>query len=243
MKVVAIIQARMGSTRLPGKILKEVNGKTLLEYQIERVQRSININEIIVATTTNETDDSIVRLCRKLGIACYRGSEQDVLGRYFEAATDYGANVIVRLTSDCPLIDPIIIDDVIHCYQSNQDLLDYCSNTIKRTFPRGLDVEVFSYEALENAHENAILDCDREHVTAYIYTNPAQFHLDGFEYKQDLSHYRWTVDTIEDLELIHKIIDALYPLNKEFLLQDVLNLLIENPGWNEINANVEQKKL
>ena len=243
MKVVAIIQARMGSTRLPGKILKEVNGKTLLEYQIERVQRSSNINEIIVATTTNETDEPIVRLCRNLGIACYRGSEQDVLGRYFEAATDYGANVVVRLTSDCPLIDPVIIDDVIQYYQSNQDLLDYCSNTIKRTFPRGLDVEVFSYEALENAHENAILDRDREHVTAYIYTNPAQFNLDGIEYKQDLSHYRWTVDTIEDLELIDKIIDALYPLNKEFLLQNVLNLLIENPSWNEINANVEQKKL
>jgi len=243
MKTLAIIQARMGSTRLPGKILKEVNGKTLLEYQIERIQRSEMIDDIVIATTKKEAEEPIIRLCKKLGISYYQGSEDDVLKRYYEVAIENKADTIVRLTSDCPLIDPNIMDDVIQHYIQNRNSIDYCSNTIERTFPRGLDVEVFSFKALEYAFENAVLSSDREHVTSFIYTNPNLFKVAGITNDIDLSQYRWTVDTIEDFELIANILDSLYPLKNDFLLKDVIKLLNENMHWNNINVNIEQKKL
>lgn len=243
MKTVAIIQARMGSTRLPGKILKEINGKSLLEYQIERIQRSKMIDDIVIATTNKEAEDPIIRLCMRLGISYFQGSEDNVLKRYYEAAMLNKADTIVRLTSDCPLIDPVIIDDVIKYYILNRNSIDYCSNTIERTYPRGLDVEVFSFVALEAAFHNAVLSRDIEHVTSYIYTNPNLFRVAGITNDIDLSQYRWTVDTIEDFELITNILGSLYPLNNEFLLKDVLNLLNGNTQWNNININIEQKKL
>ena len=243
MKTVAIIQARMGSTRLPGKILKEINGKSLLEYQIERIQRSKMIDDIVIATTNKEAEDPIIRLCMRLGISYFQGSEDNVLKRYYEAAILNKADTIVRLTSDCPLIDPVIMDDVIKYYILNRNSIDYCSNTIERTYPRGLDVEVFSFVALEAAFHNAVLSRDREHVTSYIYTNPNLFRVAGITNDIDLSQYRWTVDTIEDFELITNILGSLYPLNNEFLLKDVLNLLNGNTQWNNININIEQKKL
>lgn len=243
MKTVAIIQARMGSTRLPGKILKEVNGKSLLEYQIERIRRSKKIDDIIIATTNKEVDEPILRLCIKLGISYYRGSEDDVLKRYYEASLENKADTIVRLTSDCPLIDPLIIDEVIQHYVNNLKSFDYCSNTIKRTFPRGLDVEVFSFQALEYAFKNAVLSRDREHVTSFIYTNPNLFKVAGITSDVDLSQYRWTVDTTEDFELITKILCHLYPINNEFLLKDIIQLLNENTQWNKINENIVQKKI
>ena len=243
MKTVAIIQARMGSTRLPGKILKEINGKSLLEYQIERIQRSKIIDDIVIATTNKEAEDPIIRLCMRLGISYFQGSEDNVLKRYYEAAILNKADTIVRLTSDCPLIDPVIMDDVIKYYILNRNSIDYCSNTIERTYPRGLDVEVFSFVALEAAFHNAVLSRDREHVTSYIYTNPNLFRVAGITNEIDLSQYRWTVDENEDFILIKKILKNLYIVNKEFLLKDIIQLLKENPEWNEINAKIEQKKL
>lgn len=243
MKVAAIIQARMGSTRLPGKILKTVNGKTLLEYQIERVNQAKSIDQIIIATTLKESEQPIVELCEKIGIDYYRGSELDVLSRYYEAAQKFGVDVIVRLTSDCPIIDPEVIDKVVNQYLNNQSSVDYLSNTLERTYPRGLDTEVFSFVALNKAYHEAVLLRDKEHVTAYFYTNPDFFKLQGLKSGRKYGNYRWTVDTEEDFELIQHILRELYNPNKLFLLEDVIKLLKDHPEWNEINSHIEQKKL
>lgn len=243
MKVAAIIQARMGSTRLPGKILKTVNGKTLLEYQIERVRRAKLIDEIIIATTTKESDDSIVQLCQQLSIPYYRGSEDDVLSRYYEAAINNNVQVIVRLTSDCPIIDPEIIDQTIRAYIESDNTVDYVSNTLERTFPRGLDTEVFPFNVLKEAFELSNEIIYREHVTSFIYSNPDKFKLKNVPSSRDYSEHRWTVDTEEDFILIKNILEALYPVNKEFKLEDIIKLLNENPEWKEINSHIEQKKI
>jgi spore coat polysaccharide biosynthesis protein SpsF len=242
-KVAAIIQARVGSTRLPGKVLKKVLGKTLLEYQIERVKRAKAIDEIIIATTTKESDDQIVQLCQQLSIPYYRGSEEDVLSRYYEAATKFNVDVVVRLTSDCPIIDPNVIDKVVEHYLENKDRYDYVSNTLTRTYPRGLDTEVMSYEVLKRVHEEAKELVYREHVTAYIYHHPDQFRLCNVSNEKDESKHRWTVDTEEDFLLIKNILETLYPINPLFTLEDVIQILRDKPEWVEINAHIEQKKL
>jgi spore coat polysaccharide biosynthesis protein SpsF len=243
LRVVAIIQARMGSTRLPGKILFKVLNKTLLEYQLERVKKSTLVDEIVVATTIQKNDDVIVKLCEQLNVSVFRGSEEDVLSRYYGAATEYKADVIVRLTSDCPIIDHNIIDLVIHTYIENIDVVDYVSNTLERTFPRGYDTEVFSYLSLQKSNFNAIMPSQREHVTSFLYSNPEIYCLKNVFNVVDQSNYRWTVDTIEDFELIKKIITRLYPVNQEFTLHDSLQLFKKNVEWGMINAHVEQKKI
>lgn len=243
MKVAAIIQARMGSTRLPGKILKKVLNKTLLEYQIERVKRSKTLNEIIIATTTKESDSPIVELCEKLSIPVYRGSEENVLSRYYEAASEFNVDVIVRLTSDCPIIDPEVIDKVVNSYLNQLNEYDYVSNTLIRTYPRGLDTEVFSYEALKEAFMNADNKVFKEHVTAYIYSNREKFRLLNIENNLDLSQYRWTVDTEEDFELIRNIIRSMYRENPHFSMGDILLKYEKNPDWHHINSHIEQKKV
>jgi spore coat polysaccharide biosynthesis protein SpsF len=242
-KVATIIQARMGSTRLPGKVLKKVLGKTLLEYQIERVKRAKTIDEIIIATTTKENDDPIAQICQQLSIPYYRGSEEDVLSRYYEAATKFNVDVVVRLTSDCPIIDPNIIDKVVEHYLENKDRYDYVSNTLTRKYPRGLDTEVMSYEVLKRVHEEAKELVYREHVTAYIYHHPDQFRLCNVSNEKDESKHRWTVDTEEDFILIKNILETLYPINPLFTLEDVIRILQDKPEWVEINAHIEQKKL
>lgn len=241
MKVVAIIQARMTSTRLPGKVLKEVMDKKLLEYQLERVKCSKLIDEIIVATTINESDSPIVELCRQLDVAFYRGSEEDVLERYYEASKESNADVIVRLTSDCPLIDPEIIDLVINQYLSCD--FDYVSNTQERTFPRGMDTEVFSANLLKIAYIHGTKEYEREHVTPYFYMNKNQFTIGQVKSEHDNSSFRLTVDTKEDLELITILLEKLYPINKNFDLAAILRLLRSNPSLTSINAHIEQKKL
>jgi spore coat polysaccharide biosynthesis protein SpsF len=242
LKVIAIIQARMNSTRLPGKVVKKVLGKTLLEYQIERVRRAKLISEIVVATTTNDGDEPILDICRQLGLAYYRGSEHDVLARYHGAATAFKTDAIVRLTSDCPLIDPQTIDRVIAYYWKHQLLFDYVSNIAKRTYPRGMDTEVFSAKALRIAYQEATALHDREHVTPFIYNHPGRFRLGSVQYERNLSHHRFTVDTTEDLQLITNILEALYPTNPQFTLEDILEVLDKRPEWCEINALVSQKQ-
>ncbi len=243
MKRVAILQARMGSTRLPGKILKPILGKPMLAYQLERLQRCRHIDQLIVASTIIPADDPLATFCEALAIPLYRGSEQDVLARYHDAAIHTAADVIIRLTGDCPLIDPAVVDAVIETYQNTQPEADYVSNTLERTFPRGLDVEVFSSAVLEKAHKHATEPHEREHVTPYIYRHPAQFRLRQYRQTQCYSHLRWTVDTPEDFELVEKVITALYPSNPDFSQADVLELLDKNPTWASINAHVEQIKL
>ena len=243
MKRVAILQARMGSTRLPGKILKPILGKPMLAYQLERVQRCHNIDQLIVASTINPADNPLASFCEALAIPLYRGSEQDVLDRYHNAAIQTAADVIIRLTGDCPLIDPGVVDAVIELYQNAQPAADYVSNTLERTFPRGLDVEVFSSIALETAHKRALESHEREHVTPYIYRHPERFELRQYRQTQDYNRLRWTVDTPEDFELIEKVITALYPSSPAFSQADVLDLLDKNPTWASINAHVEQVKV
>lgn len=241
MTVTAIIQARMGSSRLPGKILKEVNGKALLLHQIERLRQSTMINQLIVATTTESIDDEIVTLCETNGILFYRGSENDVLERYYKAWENFGGNTVVRLTSDCPLIDPKVVDETINYYKNNQ--FDYVSNTIERTFPRGLDTEVFSSNALKIIYEEASLARDREHVTAYMYTNPTKFKIGSYKGATDYSKYRWTVDTEEDFQLIKNIFEAYHGNENQLNLLNVVQLMEENPQWFYINDFIEQKKI
>lgn len=239
MKVVAIIQARMSSTRLPGKVLKEVNNETLLEHMLKRVKKSTKIDEIIVATTILESDDRIIDLCSKIGMKAYRGSEENVLSRYYETAKANHAEVIVRLTSDCPVIDPVVIDHCIELYQKNK--CDYLSNSLERSYPRGMDVEVFSFKALETAYFNAKEMFELEHVTPYIYLNPKLFKLNKVKYSSDNSQYRLTVDTKEDLELVSWVIKSFDDSN--YTLEAILDLLKSNPEKALINAHIEQKKL
>jgi len=243
MNITAIIQARMTSTRLPGKVLKTVLGKPLLEYQIERVRRSTFIDDIVIATTTNDTDDPIVEFCKRIEMKYYRGSEEDVLSRYYETAVENHSDIIIRLTSDCPIIDTNVMDQVIQYYMEHQDQYDYVSNTLIRSYPRGMDTEVFSFKVLEQAYMNASKTYEREHVTPYIYQHPDQFRIKAIKHETDYSQHRWTVDTPEDFDLIKRIIEVLYPINPTFTMNDIIELLNENLDWVKINAHIEQKKL
>lgn len=240
-KRLILIQARMNSARLPGKVLKPVLGKPLLAYELERLTRVRLADEIVVATTVHPSDDAIVDFCRASGVSFYRGSEEDVLSRFYEAAKNYSANTIVRVTADCPLIDPGTIDRVIHFFAEGG--YDYASNVLRRTFPRGMDVEVFTFAALETTHNESKTSPEREHVTPFIYNRPERFRLGGIQHPSDESGYRWTVDTPEDFSLIEKILTALYPSKPSFDLADLLELAAGHPEWSEINRQVKQKVL
>ncbi|MFB7141783.1 cytidylyltransferase domain-containing protein [Gottfriedia sp. NPDC056225] len=242
MKVVAIIQARMGSTRLPGKVLLKVLNKPLLAYQIERVKRAKLIDEIIVATTTNELDLEIVNFCEFMSISCYRGSEDDVLSRYFEAASLYNADLIVRLTSDCPLIDPTIIDKVINEFILNMHHIDYASNTVQRSFPIGMDIEVMSFSLLKTINQLQLPESYREHVTPFIYRSQ-KYTIRQIVQKVNKSHIRLTVDTPEDFKLISTIIEEIYPINPFFTLQELYDLFERKPELLTINHHIKQKQI
>ena len=206
MRRIAIIQARMGSTRLPGKVLMDIGGKTMLERVISRTQRAALVDKVVVATTTKKEDDRIVALCKRLHIDFCRGSENDVLDRYMSAASAYGADIIVRITSDCPFIADTVIDEVIA--ELIERKADYASNTLRRTFPKGLDVEAFTYNAFLTAWAYADTSYQHEHVTPYFYEHRESFELASVELPLGLggySHHRWTVDTKEDLEFVRKV--------------------------------------
>ena len=235
-----IVQARMNSSRLSGKVLKTVLGKTLLEYQLERLNRVVNVDKIIVATTDQSIDDSIVELCDRLSISTCRGSELDVLRRYAEAAQMYGSSTVVRITSDCPLIDPALINRTIDFYRSSG--LDYVS--IDHTvYPRGMDIEVFSRDMLDTANHKAIQPTEREHVTPYFYQNPELFSIGTYTEAIQASQYRLTVDTPEDFQLIQVLLENIYPENNTFSLYDVLAYLQDNPKLIDINKHIQQKTL
>jgi spore coat polysaccharide biosynthesis protein SpsF len=239
--IVAIIQARMGSTRLPGKVMKELQGKSVLQHVIDRVSKVNALNEIIIATTKHPIDDVIVDEALKAGATVYRGSEEDVLSRYYEAALESHADIIIRITSDCPLIDPILLSEILEFYRHNK--YDYVSNTLRRTYPRGLDVEVFSFSSLKKACDEAQHSEYREHVTPYIYNNSETFKIHDFSSRENFSQYRWTLDTIEDWILIKEIYDALYKNNEVFSWKEAVELMEQKPYLTEINAHVEQKKI
>lgn len=242
-RIILILQARMGATRLPGKIFKEVLDKPLLAYELERLRRVKKVNEIVIATTTNPKDQPVVDFCHLEQVPLFRGSEEDVLDRYYQAAKSFNADVVIRVSGDCPLIDPEIIDQVIDFYFANYPKYQYVSNTLERTYPRGLDVEIFSFNALEKAAKEAKRPEEREHVTLYIYRHPEMFSLGNVPYSSNESHHRWTVDTPEDYQLIAKILEAIYPEKPNFTTQNILELLKMHPEWNEINSHIQQKPI
>lgn len=241
MKTCIIVQGRMASTRLPGKVLKTILGKPLLQYQSERLKRVELANEIVVATTADNTDQPIEELCRRLFLPCFRGSMEDVLERYYKAATRHHADIVVRITGDCPLIDPSLVNQMIQYYLKRHLEYEYVSNVMTRSYPRGMDCEIFSYQLLERMHKEAKEPQDREHVTLFIRRQPHQFRVATISSSVDCSSYRLTVDTQEDFELIKKIIETLYPHNPNFSWKDCVALLKKNPYWVNLNAHVEQR--
>lgn len=203
MKTVAIIQARMASTRLPNKVLADVEGRPMLARVVSRVRAARRVDDVVVATSTNPQDDAVAAFCEAEGVACFRGSESDVLDRYYQAAGSVGAELIVRITADCPLHDPAVIDAVVARF--DPATTDYVSNAIERTFPDGLDTEAFSMAALERAWREAEWTSEREHVTSYIWKHPDRFRLAQVTQDRDLSGLRWTVDEPRDLAFVREV--------------------------------------
>lgn len=242
MNTVAIIQARLGSTRLPGKALLDIGGQTMLARTVQRVARARTLNGVVVATTTQQADEQIVAEARRLGVSCSRGSEGDVLSRYAQTARECDVDVIVRITSDCPLIDPWIIDLVVAVFHASWPRVDYASNTLVRTYPRGLDAEVFSRHALERADREATLLYQREHVTPYFYEYPELFALLPVMGRLDCNRHRWTVDTSEDLQFVREVYARLGAC-QEFDWRDVLMLLDDEPSLIDRNRHIRQKAL
>jgi spore coat polysaccharide biosynthesis protein SpsF len=233
-KVVGIVQARTGSSRLPGKVLKVVCGRTLLEHQMERMLRARSLAEIAIATSIASSDDVIEDLAHSHGWAIYRGAEHDVLARYAAAAAAFGADPIVRMTMDCPLIDPTVIDRVVEAYRDGP--YDFVANNLEPTFPHGLDLEVFSRGALEIADREASKAFEREHVSPFIRDRPEQFRLANVAAPRDLHRLRWTVDYPEDLEFVRVVYASLYREGSFFTTEDVLELLDQNPAIGRLNA-------
>lgn len=241
MRTVAIVQARMGSTRLPGKVLKALGDRTVLGHVIHRLQAIVELSDITIATTTSLEDDKLVAEAKKYGVRYYRGSESDVLSRYFGAAVECKSDNIVRITSDCPVIDPVVTADVIRFFIKQQ--ADYASNGLERSFPRGLDTEVFTMDSLTRAYRHAEQEFQREHVTPYLYQNPHLFILKSYINPVNYSQYRWTLDTEEDWAVINEIYKNLYQPGKIFLWQDIVKLMEDCPRIPLLNVHVEQKKL
>lgn len=239
MTVTAIIQARMNSRRLPEKVMKEISGKAMLWYVVKRLEYSKKVEDIIIATTKNPQDDAIEEFCKKNLFKFFRGSETDVLDRYFQCASEYEVETVVRITADCPLIDPKIVDKVVGEYKKRSRDFDGASNIIKRRYPIGLDTEVLSFESLEKCWENASRKHQREHVTQYIYENPDEFKLISIENNADYSGLRWTVDEIDDLEFIRQIYKRLYDGKNSFGMRETLETLEKEPYLKKINQDVK----
>lgn len=235
-KIIAIIQARFGSTRLPGKVLLPLAGKSVLEHVVMRVRQSRKVSGAIVATSVKSADEKISEICKELGVPVFRGSEEDVLDRFYHASLLLKPDHVVRITADCPMIDPEVIGKVIAEHLKQK--MDYTSNTLDPTYPDGECVEVFKASALEEAWKNARLSSQREHVTSYIKNNPQIFKLLNIAYATDLSKKRWTLDEERDYRFLKKIFDSLYPLDPFFGINDVLRFLAGNPQIEEINSGI-----
>jgi spore coat polysaccharide biosynthesis protein SpsF len=236
--ILAILQARMSSSRLPGKVMRLIQGRPMVAHQMERLQRSRRIDRLVLATSREPSDDPLAALCQREGWLCYRGDLNDVLARFKGAADAYGpADHIVRLTADCPLIDPVIVDQTIDFHLTQG--ADYTSNCVEghRTFPDGLDTEVMTRVALERAALEGAPGPDREHVTPYLYHNPGVFKIAAFTQSRELGTLRWTVDTAADFEFADAVFGALLPDKPDFGQDDVLALLGTRPELARINAS------
>jgi spore coat polysaccharide biosynthesis protein SpsF len=240
-KRVAIIQARMTSSRLPGKVLVDLEGRPMLAQQLARLRRCRNLDEICIATTTNHTDDPIVELCRKEDVAWFRGDENDVLLRYAGAAAERQAELVIRITSDCPLVDPEVTDRVIGAAFEPDDRCDYVTNR-ERNYPRGLDTEVFFTDTLMRMERLATSKPAREHVTWFCYRERADlFILREFNQSADNSDLRWTVDTPEDLALVRAIYAQSGIAERPLAYEELVAFVRARPELSAINAHVQQK--
>lgn len=236
--ILGILQARVSSKRLPGKVLKPILGTPMIFLQIERIGRCRCIDKLVVATSTDPADDVLADACVSRGIAVYRGSLSDVLDRFACAARFYASQAIVRLTADCPLTDWNVIDLAIENFAAGR--YDYLSNVDPPTYPDGLDVEVMTHSALIDADRNAQLPSEREHVTTYIRKHPERYRLGSMAQATDLSALRWTVDNIEDFEFVRNVYEALYESNRDFTTDDILALLKVRPELALINSKIER---
>ena len=241
-RTVAIIQARVGSSRLPGKVLHDLAGETVLAQVVRRTRRCRRIDQVIVATSTAPPDDAVAAACAGLSVPCFRGSELDVLDRFLRTAEAHDAAICVRITSDCPLIDPEVSDHVVACFQRSTPPADYASNKIPQTYPRGLDTEVFTLEALRRAHRLATAVYERTHVTIYMYEHPEQFRLLSVVSDVNRADWRWTVDTPEDLEFARAVYRRL-GADGHFGWREVVALLEREPELRAINSHVSQKNV
>ena len=238
MKIIAIVQARVGSTRLPNKIFYELSGKPLIWHVINRLKISSRLSDIVIATTDNELDDRLALWADLNEVKLFRGSETNVLKRYYDAAVYFGADIIVRITADDPFKDAIVMDSVIDMVTNCS--IDFGFNNKPASFPEGLDIEVFTFQALQKANANSIDSFEQEHVTQYFHRNPSQFSMKNLSYKENLSHFRWTIDTIDDYYMSSKIYEELYKSGEIFLLSEILTLLQKRPYIALINDNVDR---
>lgn len=234
MRVVAIIQARMSSTRLPGKVLMPLAGRPVLGHVVERIRSCETIADVVVATSIDAMDDAIEAWCQSIDVSCYRGSLNDVLDRYYQASLVRGADAVVRITADCPAIDPTIVDEVVHGFLAG----GYEFYGLAGEFPDGLDCTVFAFSALARAWREAALPSEREHVGPYIEKHPEIFKCGGLKKFSGLSHYRWTLDEPRDYEFLQRIFTKLYQQDQLFLASDVLVLLENEPELLQINSDI-----
>jgi len=238
MNVLGILQARASSSRLPGKVLKPILGRPMLLHQLDRVRRARSLDALVVATSTDPSDDPIETLCASAGVACFRGSLDDVLDRFYQTAIAYRPRTIVRLTGDCPLTDPTLIDRVVEFFGTD----DFDIAGTANTFPDGLDVEVVRFDILERAWKEATRPSDREHVTLMVHRQPERFRVGRYPSETDLSHMRWTVDEPQDFELVRRIYEALYPRNPAFTTPDILELLAAQPELLQVNQGIRRNE-
>jgi len=240
MSINIILQARMSSTRLPGKVLKPILGKPMLAHQLLRLQQLTRVNNIIVATSDEVSDDEIEQLCHNLEFPCYRGNLHNVLDRYYQTSQHYPSEHIIRITGDCPLIDVDIINSVIDLHLSTD--ADYSSNCAPATLPDGLDVEIFTAKVLFKTWQQAKKLSELEHVTPFMRSHPELFNCQNYHYHTDYSHLRWTVDEPEDFQLVKQIFGHLYPDKPYFNFADILELMTKKPALMKINRNFERNE-
>lgn len=238
--ILAVLQARASSKRLPNKVLLPILGEPMLARQIERVKRSQRIDQIVLATSSNDEDAPVAEIAVRTGVSVYRGSLNDVLDRYFQAAAVHNPDYVVRLTGDCPLADPVVIDRVIDAVVNGG--FDYGTNAIEATWPDGLDCEVMRFSALQHNWREATTMVEREHVTPFLYNNPELFSITHVKGDSDLSGLRWTVDEPRDFAFVTRIYEALYPHNAAFTSDDVLAFLADHPDVVALNASIERNE-
>ena len=241
MKVNAIIQARCGSTRFPNKVFTLIDGKPLLWHVVSRLKYSKNIDDIIIATTTNSVDDEIERWCYENSIHCYRGSENDVLNRFYNASKQFPSEVVVRITADDPFKEPAVIDKIIDTYMNGG--YDYVTNNFPPSFPEGLDCEVFSSKLLVEMEEKSNDSFEREHVTQYVFRHKENYSIGNVSNEQNLSYLRWTIDTFDDLEMVKEIYDHRDGKNGILLMSEILEILGKYPEIIKINSNVARSSM